>query len=73
VAISSRSSGSVSAPSRPSSLPPIDSPTFYAWRVLLPMTLLVITSWAVFRFEPTNLQPQISTGLAILLSLVRFT
>jgi gamma-aminobutyric acid receptor subunit beta len=47
--------------------------TFYVWRVLLPMTLLVIASWTVFWFEPTNLQPQISTGLAILLSLVTFT
>jgi hypothetical protein len=47
--------------------------TFYVWRVLLPMTLLVIASWLVFWFEPTNLQPQISTGLAILLSLVTFT
>lgn len=47
--------------------------TFYLWRVLLPMTFLVIASWTVFWFEPTNLQPQISTGLAILLSLVTFT
>ena len=47
--------------------------TFYVWRVLLPMTLLVIASWIVFWFEPTNLQPQVSTGLAILLSLVTFT
>ena len=47
--------------------------TFYVWRVLLPMTLLVIASWTVFWFEPVNLQPQISTGLAILLSLVTFT
>ena len=47
--------------------------TFFVWRVLLPMTLLVIASWTVFWFEPGNLQPQISTGLAILLSLVTFT
>ena len=47
--------------------------TFYVWRVLVPMTLLVIASWTVFWFEPVNLQPQISTGLAILLSLVTFT
>ncbi|WP_422927141.1 hypothetical protein [Singulisphaera sp. PoT] len=47
--------------------------TFYFWRVLLPMTLLVVASWAVFWFDVTNLQPQISTSLAILLSLVTFT
>jgi hypothetical protein len=45
----------------------------YHWRALLPMTLLVIASWSVFWFEPTNLQPQISTALAILLSFVTFT
>lgn len=45
----------------------------YYWRALLPMTLLVIASWTVFWFEPTNLQPQISTALAILLSFVTFT
>ncbi len=47
--------------------------TFYIWRILLPMTLLVCASWIVFWFEPVNLQPQVSTGLAILLSLVTFT
>lgn len=47
--------------------------TFYLWRVLLPMTLLVLASWSVFWFDVVNLQPQISTGLAILLSLVTFT
>ena len=47
--------------------------TFYLWRVLLPMTLLVVASWLVFWFDVVNLQPQISTGLAILLSLVTFT
>lgn len=46
--------------------------TFYVWRVLLPLTLLVFASWSVFWFEPTNLQPQISTSLAILLSFVTF-
>ncbi len=47
--------------------------TFYVWRVLLPMTLLVMTTWLVFWFDVTILQPQVSTGLAILLSLVTFT
>ena len=46
--------------------------TFYIWRVLVPMTLLVFASWIVFWFEVANLQPQISTSLAILLSLVTF-
>jgi hypothetical protein len=46
--------------------------TFYLWRVLIPLTLLVFASWTVFWFEPTSLQPQISTSLAILLSFVTF-
>jgi hypothetical protein len=46
---------------------------YYLWRAILPMTLLVMSSWLVFWFEPTNLQPQISTALGILLSLVTFT
>ncbi|MCA1684404.1 MAG: hypothetical protein LC745_00155, partial [Planctomycetia bacterium] len=46
--------------------------TFYVWRVLVPLTLLVIASWSVFWFEVKNLQPQISTSLAILLSFVTF-
>jgi hypothetical protein len=46
--------------------------TFYVWRVLLPLTLLVISSWVVYRFEPSNLQPQISTTIAILLNVILF-
>jgi hypothetical protein len=46
--------------------------TFYIWRVLMPLTLLVFASWTVFWFEATNLQPQISTSLAILPSFVTF-
>lgn len=46
--------------------------TFYLWRVLLPLTLLVVTSWVVYRFDPTNLQPLISTTIAILLNVILF-
>jgi hypothetical protein len=46
--------------------------TFYIWRVLLPLTLLVAISWAVFWFEPVGLQPQISTCTACLIALVAF-
>ncbi|WP_435019064.1 hypothetical protein TA3x_001060 [Tundrisphaera sp. TA3] len=45
---------------------------YYFYRVLFPMTFLVIATWTVFWFEPNNLQPQISTALAILLSFVTF-
>jgi hypothetical protein len=47
--------------------------TFYLWRVLLPMSLLVLTSWVVFWFDPSNLQPLISTTVAILLNIILFS
>jgi hypothetical protein len=46
--------------------------TYYLWRVLVPMTFLVIATWTVFWFDPSNFQPLISTSLAILLSFVTF-
>ncbi|WP_435009275.1 hypothetical protein P12x_000527 [Tundrisphaera lichenicola] len=46
--------------------------TFYLWRVMLPLTLLAIVSWAAFWFEPVGLQPQISTCMAALIALVAF-
>jgi len=46
--------------------------TFYFWRVLIPMTLLVMMSWVVYLFEPTNLQPLISTTVAILMNVILF-
>ena len=46
--------------------------TFYVWRVLMPMTLLVMTSWVVYLFEPASLQPLISTTVSILLNVILF-
>jgi Neurotransmitter-gated ion-channel ligand binding domain len=46
--------------------------TFYVWRVMVPLTLLAVVSWAAFWFEPVGLQPQISTCMAALISLVAF-
>jgi Neurotransmitter-gated ion-channel ligand binding domain len=47
--------------------------TYYVYRVLLPLTMLVMASWVVFWFDVTQLQPQISTALSILLSSVLFS
>lgn len=47
-------------------------PTFYAWRVLLPLALLPLIPALVFRFEPTNLQPQISTCIGTLIAMLTF-
>ncbi len=46
--------------------------TFYIWRVLVPLVLVVAASWGVFWVDPTQLQPQISTAVAILISIVVF-
>jgi hypothetical protein len=46
--------------------------TFYVWRVMVPLSLLVFVSWAAFWFEPVGLQPQISTCMASLIALVAF-
>jgi Neurotransmitter-gated ion-channel ligand binding domain len=46
--------------------------TFYVWRVMVPLTLLALVAWAAFWFEPVGLQPQISTCMASLISLVAF-
>src|SRR5262249_36092648 len=46
--------------------------TFFVWRVLVPLTLLALVAGAAVWFEPTNLQPQISTCMAALISLVAF-
>jgi hypothetical protein len=46
--------------------------TFYVYRVLLPLTLLIVASWSIFWFDVTQLQPQISTALGIMLSVVVF-
>jgi hypothetical protein len=46
--------------------------TFYAWRVLLPLTLLSLIPTLVFWFEPTNLQPQISTCMGTLIAMLAF-
>ncbi len=47
-------------------------PTFYIWRVLLPLALLPLIPALVFRFEPTNLQPQISTCIGTLIAMLTF-
>lgn len=46
--------------------------TFYIWRVLIPLVLLVAASWGIFWVDPNQLQPQISTAVAVLLSIVIF-
>ncbi len=46
--------------------------TFYLWRVLTPLILLVVASWGIYWVDPAQIQPQISTAVAILISVVVF-
>ncbi len=46
--------------------------TFYVWRVLIPMTLLVIVSWTVLWMDPSIVAPQATTAMGTLISLVAF-
>ncbi len=39
---------------------------------MLPLILLVAVSWGVFWVDPAQLQPQISTAVSVLLSIVVF-
>lgn len=45
---------------------------FYLWRVMIPIALLATIPWVIFWFDPTNLQPQISTCMATFIALVTF-
>jgi hypothetical protein len=47
-------------------------PDFFVWRVMVPLALLTVVSFAAFWFEPVGLQPQISTCMAALIALVAF-
>lgn len=47
-------------------------PAFFVWRAMVPLALLTAVSFAAFWFEPVGLQPQISTCMAALISLVAF-
>lgn len=46
--------------------------TFYLWRVLFPMTLLVMVSWTVLWMDPLIAAPQATTAMGTLISLVAF-
>lgn len=45
---------------------------FYVWRVLVPMTLLVMLSWTVLWMDPVIVAPQATTAVGTLISLVAF-
>ncbi|MGB5769336.1 MAG: flagellar biosynthesis protein FlgM, partial [Crocosphaera sp.] len=46
--------------------------SFYAWRVLLPVALIVLMSDLVFWLEPTQIIPQITLATATMVSLITY-
>jgi len=46
--------------------------TFYIWRVIVPMALIVAMSWAVFWISPERYGPQIGLSATAMLTLIAF-
>jgi hypothetical protein len=46
--------------------------SFYRWRVLAPLSLVVFLSWAVFWIDPQNLNPQVSVAATSILTLIAY-
>jgi len=45
---------------------------FYVWKVLLPMTLIVMMSWGVFWISPERFGPQVGLSATAMLTLIAF-
>jgi hypothetical protein len=46
--------------------------SYYAWKVIVPLTVIVLMSWAVFFIDPKNSGPQIAMGATSILTLIAF-
>src|SRR5207245_4481039 len=45
---------------------------FYVWKVILPLVLIVIMSWAVFWIDPVTSNSQISIAVTSMLTLIAY-
>ena len=45
---------------------------FYFWKIVLPLTLIVAMSWAVFWIDPAHFGPQIGLSGTSMLTLIAF-
>lgn len=45
---------------------------FYLWKVFLPLTMMVILSWAVFWIDPFDLDNQIQVAITTILTIIAF-
>ena len=46
--------------------------SFYVWKVLAPLTLIVMMSWVVFWIDPEKFGPQIGLSVTAMLTLIAF-
>ncbi len=46
--------------------------SFYRWKVVLPLSLIVIMSWAVFWIEPGQIGPRLGVSTTSILTLIAF-
>lgn len=46
--------------------------SFYHWRVLAPLSVIIFLSWAVFWIDPTQIGPQIGVSATSILTLIAF-
>jgi hypothetical protein len=46
--------------------------SFYVWKIVVPLVLIVFASWSVFWIDPTQMGVQIGIGTSMLLTIVAF-
>ncbi len=54
------------------SLPAVRLPDYYIYKVILPLTMIVMMSWAVFWIDPNQLEPQMALAATSVLTLIAF-
>ena len=45
---------------------------YYVWKVILPLSMIVVMSWSVFWMDPNNLGPQTGIAATSMLTLIAF-
>lgn len=53
-------------------IPAVRNSNFYIWKVLVPLTLIVMMSWAVFWINPVKFGPQLGLSATAMLTLIAF-
>ena len=53
-------------------IPAVRNSNFYIWKVLVPLTLIVMMSWVVFWINPVKFGPQLGLSATAMLTLIAF-